>query len=211
MLDNALGIASALAVILSGLAIFVFVAQRRKNAIEHEGFVRAATGDGALASLTKSLFDAAPIEIHEKEDKSGRSWLAFVDTGDSEASGCALLVFPLEGHDGRTLVLIRSGRRIPAAFLRLQGGLFDWTMPLDDSETSPLTGTGWFAYGPPDQQQPSSFTERVFRAVHVPGSNRLLGIAVVDAYLAVWTDADRIKTLLATAPLVRSAIQMENA
>ena len=206
VMDDAFGIAAALAVILSGLAFFVVVGFRRKNAIEKDGFLQTETADEALVSLARSLFDAAPTETHEKEDLSGQSWLAFLDAGSSEGSGCAMLVYPMRGWDGLSLVLIRSGRRIPRILRRLEGGLFNWSVPLEDSETRDLEGTGWFAYKAPNQEVPSSFKERMFSAVRVPRSKGLLGIAVIDRYLAVWTDSGRIKTLLETAPLVRSAI-----
>lgn len=209
-MDDAFGIAAALAVILSGLALFVVVALRKKAAIEKDGFLQTETADEALSSLARSLFDAAPVETHEKEDPSGQSWLAFLDAGSSEGAGCAMLVYPIRGWNGLSLVLIHSGRRIPRIFRRLESGLLSWSVPLEDSETSDLKGTGWFAYKAPNQDVPSSFRERVFSAVRLPRSKGLLGIAVIDTYLAVWTDADRIKTLLGTAPLVRSAIQPDD-
>ena len=48
--------------------------------------------------------------------------------------------------------------------------------------------------------------ERIGRAARTPASQRLLGIAVRDAYLMIWSDAGRVQTLFAVAPLVHAAM-----
>jgi hypothetical protein len=206
-LDNVVAIVSALGVILLGVALFVAVALHRKRAIETSGYEKIDTADSAIVALTVSLFDTEPTEIHQRKDPNGQSWLVFVDTGDSESSGCVMVVSRAERDAGSSAVLLRSGRRIPKFFRKLEGGVLAWTEPMDDAEASDLAGTGWFAYKGSSQDLSPSFKKRLFSVVRIPQSKALLGIAVVDPYLVIWSDAARIKSLLVAAPLVRTALQ----
>jgi hypothetical protein len=187
-LDNVVAIVSALGVILLGVALFVAVALHRKRTIETSGYEKIDTADSAIVALTISLFHTEPTEIHQRKDPNGQSWLVFVDTGDSESSGCVMVVSRAERDAGSSAVLLRSGRRIPKFFRK------------------DLTGTGWFAYKGSSQDLSPSFKKRLFSVVRIPQSKALLGIAVVDPYLVIWSDAARIKSLLVAAPLVRTAL-----
>lgn len=205
-MDGFIGIAGALAVILLGLALFIAIASRRKRAIEAAGYVEVGTADKATIQLTKTLFELSPVEIHRKDEPSGQSTLVFVDSGGSEDSGCAMIAYRL-GHDWPLTVMVRSGRRIPDIFRKLTDGILKQVEPMDDTEAKELIGTGWFAYRAPNKTVPATVRERLFRAARLPRSEGLLGIAVIAPYLAVWSDAGRIKTLLALAPEVRELLQ----
>jgi hypothetical protein len=205
-LDDVIGILGALAVILSGLAVLVAVALRRRRAVEASGYVQTETDDEAMGRLTGALFDLAPREVHRKEDASGRSWLVFVDPGGSEDTGCAMLAYATARDDWPAVVLIRSGRRIPKIFRRLTGGFFEWTRPMAEAEARGLAGTGWFGHREPDAAVPPALTARLCAAVRGPRTRGLLGIAVIPSYLVVWSDAARLGTLLAAAPGVRAAV-----
>lgn len=205
-MDGIIGIVAALAVILLGLAFFVSVALRRKRAIEFEGYLEVKTVDASIIELTRALFELSPAEVHRKEDPSGQSWLVSVDSGSSEDSGCMMLVYHVSHDDWPAVVLVRSGRRIPKIFRELTGGIFKWAEPMADTEMNGLAGTGWYAYQEPNREVPSALKERLCKAVQIPRSSRLLGIAMIDSYLTVWSDAERLKTVLATAPLIRAAV-----
>lgn len=205
-MGDTVGIVAALAVILAGVAFFVAVNARKNQAIARAGFAPTGAANDTLDRLAKALLDAAPSEIHYRHDAGGESWLAFVDAGGTDDPGCAMLVYPATGYEGISVALIRSGRRIPAFLRRLEGGLFDWMEPVEETATNGLNGTGWFAYKAPGQELPLRFEERASRAVRLPRAKGLLGFAVVDAHLAVWADTDRIKTLLQGAPEVRGTI-----
>ena len=69
------GIVAALAVILLGLGFFAAVALRRKRAIEASGYAEIESADEAIDTLTRTLFELAPAEVHRREDPSGQSWL----------------------------------------------------------------------------------------------------------------------------------------
>ena len=205
-MDNIIAIAGALAVILSGVAVFVIVAQRRTRAIQAAGFVELKTADEALNELTRAIFDVTPREVHHKEDAGGQSWLVFADTGSSEDSGCAMLVHRT-GHDNwPAVILIRSGRRIPKMFRQLTGGFFKWVEPMTDPEFGSLAGTGWFAYKEPKRDVPPALIDRLSRAVRSSDAQGLLGVAVRGSYLSIWSETGKLRTLLATAPLVSAAV-----
>jgi len=205
-MNGNIGIAAALTVILLGLAFLVAVALRRRRAIEMAGYAEVETVDEPLKDLTKALFELAPLEVHRKDDPSDRSWFILVDSGGSEDSGCMILAYPVSHDRWPAVVLVRSGRRVPRIFRNLTGGLFRWSKPMADSEMDGLAGTGWYAYQEPNREVPSVLKERLCEAVKIPRSSGLLGIAVIDSYLAIWSDATRLRTLLATAPLVRGTI-----
>lgn len=205
-MDNTIGIVGALTVILLGLALFLVVALHRKRAIRANGFVEIETVNEAINELTRKLFELSPAEVHRKEDPIGQTWLVFVDAGQSEDSGCVMLVYHMAHDDWPAVVLVRSGRSIPKIFRDLTGGIFKWAVPMADSEMNGLNGTGWFAYQEPNREVPSAFRVRLCEAVQVPCSSGLLGIAAIGSYLVVWSDAERLKTVLATAPLVRAAV-----
>lgn len=204
-MDDSIGIVGALAVILLGLALFAALALGRPRAIEAKGYVKAAVPNDTIARLTGTLFELAPAEVHERAEPDGCSWLVFVDVGGSEDSGCVMLVYPIAGADWSAVALVRSGRRIPKIFRQLAGGIFTWAEPASEAEQRGLDGTGWFAYTMPDRGIPSPLKDRLWEAVRMPGTKGLLGIAVIDRHLAIWSDAGRLKTLLATAPVIRQA------
>lgn len=205
-MDGITGIVGALALILVGLAFFLAVALRRKRTIETEGYVEIQMVDRTIEELTRALFEFAPAEIHRKVDSNGQSWLVLVDSGSSEDSGCMMLVYPVSREDWPRVVLVRSGRRIPKIFRDLTGGIFKWAEPMTGTEMSVLNGTGWYAYQEPNEEVPSALKQRLCKAVQVPRSSGLLGIALIDSHLAVWSDALRLKTILTMAPLIRAAI-----
>lgn len=205
-MDNIIAIAGALAVILSGVAVFVVVAQRRTRAIQAAGFVELKTADEALNELTRAIFEATPREVHHKEDAGEQSWLIFADTGSSEDSGCAMLVYRT-GHDNwPAVVLVQSGRRIPKMFRQLTGGFFKWAEPMTDREFGRLAGTGWFAYKEPKRDVPPVLIDRLGQAIRIPDAQGLLGVAVRGSYLSIWCETGKLRTLLAAAPLVRATV-----
>ncbi len=205
-MGDVIGIAAAVTVILSGIAFLVAMALRRKRAIEAAGFVEIERVDEVLNELTKVLFEGVPREVHQKQDPSGESWLVFVDTGSSDDSGCVMLVYHIGHDDWPAVVLIRSGRRVPAIFRQLTGGIFKWAVPISDTEMSGLTNTGWFAHKEAKQLIPTILKERLSEAARCPQFQGLLGIAVCNSYLVIWSDAGRLRTLLAKAPLVRASL-----
>lgn len=205
-MDGISGIVAALAIILIGLTFFVAVALRRKRTIETQGYVKIEMVDQPIKELTKALFELAPTEIHRKVDSNGKSWLVVVDSGSSEDSGCMMLVYPVSQEGWPGVVLVRSGRRIPKIFRDFTGGIFKWAEPITDTEMNALEGTGWYAYQEPKKDVPLALKKRLCKAVKIPRSSGLLGIALMDSYLAVWSDAERLETILAIAPSVRAAI-----
>lgn len=205
-MNGTIGIAAALTVILLGLAFLVAVALRRKRAIEMAGYAEVETVDESLKDLTRTLFDLDPKEVHRKEGPRDRSWLILVDSGGSEDSGCMMLAYPVSHDRWPAVVLARSGRRVPRVFRNLTGGFLKWSEPMAGSEMGGLAGTGWYAYQEPNREVPPDLKERLCEAVKTPRASGLLGIAVIDAYLAIWSDAMRLRTLLAAAPLVRGTI-----
>jgi len=205
-MDGIVGIIAALSVILLGVVFFVTRALRRKRAIESDGYKKIDVVDPAIGNLTTTLFEGSPVEVHRKESPSGPSWLVFVDSGSSEDSGCVMLVYPRSNDDWPALALVHSARPIPKIFRDLTGGMFKRLAPVAESENDGLTGTGWYAYQEPERPVPPALKERMAEAVQIPRSSGLLGIASIDSHLAVWSDASRLRTLLATAPLVRETI-----
>lgn len=199
------GIVAALAVILFGLGFFAAVALGRKRAIEAGGYVEIESAGEAIDRLTRTLFELPPAEVHRRDDPSGQSWLVFVEAGSSEDSGCAMIVYPLAQDGWPAVAAIRSGRRIPGIFRWLTGGLFKWAEPLAEAEATGFAGTGWFVYKEANKGLPEALKERLCKAVRGPCARGLLGIAVIGSRLAVWSDAARLKPLLANAPLVRAA------
>jgi hypothetical protein len=209
-LGDIIGIAGAVAVILAGLGVFVAMALRRKRAIDAGGYVEIERAEDAIAEVTGTLFDLAPAEVHRKEGPSGPSWLVFVDTGDSESSGCAMLVYRVGHDDWPAVAVVRSGRRIPGVLRRLSGGFLARAEPMAGPEAGGFAGTGWFAYQAPGKEVPEALKARLFEAARPLRADGLLGIAVIQSHLAVWSDADRLQTLLAKAPLVHAAFRNSN-
>jgi len=205
-MDGITGIVAALAVIIMGLAFFVAMAVRRKRAIEMAGYVEIGPVDESINRLTRALFDLAPSEIHRKAESIGQTWLVLINSGSSEDSGCMMLVYPVSHDNWPAVVLVRSGRRIPKLFRDLTGGIFRWAEPVTDTEMDALERTGWYAYQEPDKEVPMALKERLCKAVTIPSSSGLLGIALIDSHLAVWCETARLRTMLTTAPLVRAAI-----
>ena len=199
-------IAAALFVISMGIAFFAAMALRRTRAIQGSGFVEVSAPDNAINRLTKSLLGETPSEVYHREHAGEQSWLVFADAGSSEGSGSAMLFYRTGHNDWPAVVLVQSGHQIPKMFRQLTGGLFNWAKPIADTEIDSLAGTGWFAYKEPQQDIPPALMERIGRAARTPASQRLLGIAVRDAYLMIWSDAGRVQTLFAVAPLVRAAM-----
>jgi hypothetical protein len=205
-MEEFFGIVVALAVIFSGVAFFITIARSRQRAVEKEGFEETATQDAFLKELTHRLFELAPTEVHRREEPGGQSWLVFVDAGDSENAGCVMTVYRTSFHDLPAVALIQSGRPIPKFFRRLTGGIFKWAEPLADAEMKSLEGTGWYPYREPGGEIPPSLKERLCEAAQLPASSGLLGIAMIDSCLAIWSDAERLKSLLAAAPSIRTAL-----
>lgn len=205
-MDGIIGIIAALSVILLGVIFFVAMALRRKRAIESDGYKKIDVVDPSIRSLTTSLFEGSPVEVHRKESPNGLSWLVFVDSGSSDDSGCVMLVYPGSNDDWPTLAIVHSARPIPKIFRDLTGGMFKRLVPTAESEFDGLAGTGWYAYQEADRAIPPALKERMAEAVQIPRSAGLLGIALIDSHLVVWSDASRLRTLLAIAPLVRETI-----
>lgn len=205
-MDDIIGIAAALAVILSGVAIFVAVARRRTRVVQEAGFAELKTADKALNELTEAIFEVSPREVHQKQDAGEHSWLIFADTGSSEGPGCAMLVYRTGNDDWPAVILVQSGRRISKMFRQLTGGFFKWAEPVTDPAFDSLTGTGWFAYKEPKRDIPPVLVDRLSHAVKSSDAQGLLGVAVRGPHLSIWCDADKLKTLLAAAPLVRAAV-----
>jgi hypothetical protein len=205
-MSDLFGIVAALAVIFSGVAFFITIARRRQRAVEKAGFKETAAQDAFLKELTHRLFELAPTEVHRREEPGGKSWLLFVDAGGSENAGCVMAVYRTSFHGLPAVALSRSGRPIPKFFRRLTGGIFKWAEPLADAEMKPLGGTGWYPYREPKGEIPSSLKKRLCEAAQLPGSAGLLGIALIDSHLAIWSDAERLKSLLAVAPSIRKAL-----
>lgn len=63
------------------------------------------------------------------------------------------------------------------------------------------------AYKAPSLEIPVSLKQRLLSVTRIPQARGLLGIAFVGPHLAVWSDAQRIKTLLRAAPMVKTEFQ----
>lgn len=209
-MDETIGIFAALGVILLGLAFFVTMALRQHRAIEADGYKKTDAVDLSIKDLTTTLFECSPVEVHRKESPNGQSWLVFVDAGSSEDSRCAMLVYGVSNDELPALALIHSARPIPRIIRNLTGGLFKRLAPAAENESGGLAGTGWYAYQEPDGVFPTALKERLAEVVQIPRSSGLLGIALIDSHLAVWSDASLLRTLLAIAPLVRETILMHD-
>lgn len=203
--DGLFGIAAAFSVIGLGVVAMVVYALRQQRAIERDGFTQMETLDNAIADATVSLFGKAPTEIQQKDDSGGPSWLVFVGGGASEDAGCAMRLYDMGEESPSPVIMIRSGRRIPDFLRRLQDGMIARAEPLDDAEADSPMGPGWFIYGESDAKVPPPLIERLSRISRHRRAVGLLGVALTGPYLAVWTDAQRIRSLLAAAPVVRSA------
>ena len=205
MVDHFPGIAGALVLITSVLAILMAVGQRRWRAIKLAGYTEVEIANPVLKVLTETLFALSPREIHRNDKGGGKSWLVFIDTRDSESPDLAMLAYRLNRDYRPKVVLIQSGRRIPKFVRRLEGGMFKWAEPTSVSELTGLTGSGRFAFKELGLDIPSAVKEFFTAVVQIPHPSRLYGVAVAEQYLVVWTDAWRVGSLLATAPLVRKA------
>lgn len=205
-MGDVIGIAAALIVILLGLAFFVAMALRHQSAIEASGYQKVDGVDDRLVDLTRAIFEGVPKEVHRKKDAKGQSWLVFVDAGSSEDPGCAMLAFPIGHDDWPALVMVHSGRPVPRFFRHLTGGIFEWAEPIDDKEEKRLNRTGWYAYKEPKQDIPTILKDRLTQAARLPQSRGLLGIAVRDSFLVMWSEAGGVKNLLAAAPFVHGAV-----
>jgi len=202
-LDSILGIVSALAVILLGLMLLVVIVLRRRRAIEASGYREDGRASSDLDDLCRRLFECVPAEVNVKQEPDGKSWLIYLDVGASEDSGCVMLVYRAAGLDWPAVAMVRSGRQIPKIFRQFTGGIFTWAEPIKESETEGLHGTGWFGYMEPIVTAPSNLLDALSKAARITNTEGLLGIAYIAPYLAIWTDTDRVGTLLSIGPPVR--------
>lgn len=208
-MENVLGILGAVTVLVMGLLVFTKIAWRGRREIRAAGYNQVEGANQEIANLSKKLFDREPAEIYRKEDSKGESWLVIVGTGTAEDAGCVMLVNKMEEEHFPVFALIRSEWPIPKYFRRLEGGIFKQVEPLSNSDNASLANTGWFAYKGPGGDMPASLKERLFSVVQ-SDSFELLGVSFVGAYLAVWSDVERIKGLLDMTATIRATCQDAN-